>query len=74
MSDLKTFVEMVCTRYEQSGYCTEEDQELPPRDVLEEVCQTTIALMKDPDHDSCELHAGGGEIFALPGLFHPAGR
>ncbi len=42
MNDLQSFVDAFCKCYEQSGYCVEEDQNLPSPDILEEICRTLI--------------------------------
>lgn len=51
MQEIESFVEAFYEKYEESGYCMEEDQELPPKDVLTEVCQTLL-------HVSCMREEG----------------
>ena len=42
MGNLTTFVDAVYDCYEKLGVAFEEDQKLPPKDTLEEVCQTLL--------------------------------
>ena len=42
MDDIRTFVDNVYECYGKIVNITEEDQKLPPKDVLEEVCQTLL--------------------------------
>lgn len=42
MSDITTFVDAICKNYEEKALGIEEDQNLPSRDVLEEVCQILL--------------------------------
>ena len=51
MSDLRAFVDAFYDSYEQSGYCIEEDQQLPEKKVLEEICVTLA-------HVSCMREEG----------------
>ena len=49
MSDITYFIDTVYKRFEQLDYCTEEDQELPSREDLEDVCQVllNVSCMKE---------------------------
>ena len=42
MSDISTFVDSVYDLYDQAVSDMEDDQKLPPRDILEEVCQVLL--------------------------------
>ena len=42
MSDISTLMDSVYDLYEKSVHVLEDDQKLPPRDVMEEVCQTLL--------------------------------
>ena len=43
-NEMRAFVDDFCDCYNRSGLCTEEDQKLPPAEVLEEICQTLVHL------------------------------
>lgn len=58
MSDLRAFVDAFYDSYEQSGYCIEEDQQLPEKKVLEEICVTLA-------HVSCMREEGRYSSFRV---------
>ena len=42
MDEIKSFVDTVYDRYGVLGFAAEEDQKLPPREVLEKVCHVLL--------------------------------
>ena len=51
MNEIRSFVDAFCDCCRRSGNCVEEDQKLPPEEILEEVCQTLL-------HVSCMREEG----------------
>lgn len=49
MDDIKAFAETVYDRFDRLGYCDEEEQQLPPREVLEEVCNVLLNVSCMPE-------------------------
>ena len=58
MSDISTFVDSVYDLYDQAVSDMEDDQKLPPRDILEEVCQVLLNV-------SCMREEGGFPSFRV---------
>ncbi len=42
MDEIKTFVDAICQRYDTLAGVVEDDQQLPPREVLEKVCHVLL--------------------------------
>ena len=64
MNEIRTFVERYCEHFNDSGLATEEAQQLPPADVLEELCATllNVSCMREEGHFSsfrvCFMQSG----------------
>ena len=58
MNDIKAFVDAFRDYYEHSGYCKEEEQILPPNDVLEEISRILL-------HTSCMSEEGRYSSFRV---------